>query len=160
MGMQLPDGLRFALSVLGYEWPATDEDVLLAWADDWQSLAAGLGENGAMLSSTVTSVVERNEGPGLDAFVAFTDAEGGTRDSMNKAAHGCMQFASAFRMLAEVVRALKTLIIGQLIILAAAIALAVASGGWGSAGVLAAKEAAKRAIDFAIGEALTAILSE
>lgn len=74
---------------------------------------------------------------------------------MSKAAHGCMQFASAFRMLAEVVRALKTLII-----LAAAIAAAVASGGWGSAAVLAAREAAKRAIDFAIGEALTAILSE
>lgn len=160
MGMQLPDGLRVALAVIGYEWPATDEDVLIAWADDWQSLAAGMGENGLMLSDSVASVQQRNEGAGLDAFVAFTGADGGTRDTMRKAAQGCMQFASAYGMLAEVVRALKTLIIGQLIILAAAIATAILSAGWGSAAVLAAREAAKRAIDFAIGEALTAIISE
>ncbi|MDN5725006.1 MAG: hypothetical protein L0G99_03605 [Propionibacteriales bacterium] len=160
MGMQLPDGLRIALSVVGYEWPATDEDVLRTWADDWQSLAAGLGENGLMLSDSVTSVMDRNEGPGLKAFVSFTNAPDGTRASMTKAAKGCMQFAGAYRLLADIVVALKWVIIGQLTILATAIAAAIFSGGAASAGVFVAREAAKRAIDFAIGEAVTAVISE
>lgn len=160
MGMQLPSELRFALEVLGMEWPATDESLVEAWADDWRRLAGGCGEHAVDLQYAVAGLLERNEGDGISAFVSHINTADSVLSRLSEFSSGCLTIATACEAMAAIVLALKTTVIGHLITLAAAIFAAITTGGLAAGAIIAAKIVAKEAISWAIGEAVSKLLLE
>lgn len=160
MGMQLPDELRFALEILGMEWPATDEEVVANWANDWRALAAVTSESALDLSHSVRSLAERNEGEGLTAFMEHIHQADSALTRCSELSQGCMALATACEAMSQIVLGLKMLVVTHLISLALSIAAAVSSGGAGAAAVLVAKQAAKEAISWAVAEGVATLLDE
>ena len=159
MGMQLPDWLRYALEMIGMEWPATDESKVAAWADDWRALAGG-GDGQIDLRSAVAGLAARNEGAGVSAFVAHITEKDSVMVRYEEFSQGCEALAGACEGMSVLVLALKGVVIGHLVTLALAISAAVATGGLGAAAVLVAKQVAKEAIGLAISEAVNQLLLE
>ena len=130
----LPGWLRQALEYVGYEWPASDESVLFAWAGDWRAL-------------------------GADNFGSYIHGDDGNLQSLLDFQQATGRVAVANDIAGGIVLALKIAVMAQLAILAYAIAAAVATAGLASAGVVAARQAAKWAIEAAINIAVEKLLA-
>lgn len=157
MAMMLPGWLEEALQFAGYAWPSTNEDVMRAWAGELVALSDRATSHADQVDGAVAYVGGTNTGPGTDSFVGYM------RGDSNLAA--LRDFATATTLLGQacevgagIVVTLKNYVIAQLVILAAAIAAAVGSGGLASGAVVLAREVARRLVDAAINLALTEIL--
>lgn len=158
MGMQLPGWLRQALEYVGYDWPATDETVLMEWGMQWQRLA---GQCNALLQqaqSGYNTVTAANQGPTAQAFSSYVSGDDGNYKALQDFRTGANAVAGAHAVVSGIILTMKLAVIAQLVILAAAIASAIATAGLASGAALAARQAAKMAIDAAINIAVEQIL--
>lgn len=160
MAIELDAKLRWVLNISGYAWPAANEDHYNAMAERWRSHAAGLGEHVLNASWTLNSLKDRNEGPGLEAMQARMASMDGSLETMRSARDGCLQMATACEVVAGIIVGVKVAVMGQLVILAAAIIAAVASGGVGSPGVAIARQIGQEIVSAAIEAAVMDLLSE
>jgi hypothetical protein len=160
--LMLPDGLANFLNELGFMWPKSDEvrmaELGSAWLD-FGSQARGLHQ---ATEHPVQSVMAQNKGLDIDAFrAAWQDRDRGA-EVLRDGSQGAMLVGPGLFLAAAVVLALKIAVIVQLTLLAIQIASAIASAaatfGASLAWIPVAKKLASLAINYAISQAVTAIL--
>ncbi|MFG1841179.1 hypothetical protein [Micromonospora sp. NPDC049175] len=127
MGLTLPGELVSLLSMIGYDWPESDETALFQLAGEWTGMADRINGSVAQLESAARTVLDTNRGESFTAFAdEWNDGESAARniadatDPTNIIAIGLMAGAG-------VVLALKIQVIVQLILLAIQIAQAIAT---------------------------------
>jgi len=127
VGMQLPSELTSLLSMLGYDWPESDETKLFDLGNNWTNLSEKI--NGAIdqLEDAARTVIDNNVSKDIDAFRSeWEDGESAVRniadigEPSNIVSIGLM-------IAAGVVLALKLQMIVQLVTLAIQIAQAIAT---------------------------------
>ena len=157
MGIMLPSWLAQALNMVGYEWPSTDESVLLDWSSRWSALSGQVNERVAAVEQGIAHVAGNNQGPAVAAFQQHMSANG-TLPNLRNFASATAVMGQACAIGAGIIVVLKLAVMAQLAMLAAAIAAAAATLGLGSAAVLAAREVARRLISAAINLAVSEIM--
>ncbi|MGC4744080.1 hypothetical protein ACLQ28_00215 [Micromonospora sp. DT201] len=127
MGLTLPGELVSLLSMIGYDWPESDETALFQLAGEWTGMADRINGSVAQLESAARTVLDTNRGESFTAFAEeWNDGESAARniadatDPTNIIAIGLMAGAG-------IVLALKIQVIVQLILLAIQIAQAIAT---------------------------------
>ncbi|MEV4496649.1 hypothetical protein AB0J84_13195 [Micromonospora arborensis] len=127
MGLTLPGELVSLLSMIGYDWPESDETALFQLAGEWTGMADRINGSVAQLESAARTVLDTNRGESFTAFAEeWNDGESAPRniadatDPTNIIAIGLMAGAG-------IVLALKIQVIVQLILLAIQIAQAIAT---------------------------------
>jgi hypothetical protein len=165
MSLQLPEELREALSMLGFDWPDADEDKLNAMGRAWNEFAATL--NGLITEAErhAQSVWSTNKGMPIDAFQrSWTGAEAPVTN-LKDAAEAAAQIALAMGVAAEIVRLLKVKVIAEVAAFARVLAIAIAAAKtpWTAAGaaaaVIIARMVAVAAIDAAFEYAINRLLN-
>ncbi|MFG1871324.1 WXG100-like domain-containing protein [Micromonospora arborensis] len=127
MGLTLPGELVSLLSMIGYDWPESDETALFQLAGEWTGMADRINGSVAQLEAAARTVLDTNRGESFTAFAEeWNDGESAPRniadatDPTNIIAIGLMAGAG-------IVLALKIQVIVQLILLAIQIAQAIAT---------------------------------
>ena len=158
MALTLPGYLVTALQYLGYEWPSSNEDVLNANADAFSDASSTVANAIGDIEGALKYVTGLNSGPATEALVSFMGSNESTLDSLRDFDEAAGLISGGFRIIAGAVVVLKGVVIAQLVILAAAIASAFFTLGFGAGAAVAARAAAKRLIDLAINVAIEKVL--
>ncbi|SCG56067.1 WXG100 family type VII secretion target [Micromonospora coxensis] len=127
MGLTLPGELASLLSMIGYDWPESDETAIFRLAGEWTGMADRINGSVAQLESAARTVLDTNRGESFTAFAGeWNDKESAARniaDAVNPASVIGIGLMAA----AGVVLALKINVIIQLVVLAIQIAQAIAT---------------------------------
>ncbi len=107
MGISLPGGLAETLSMMGVQFPTTDEDALTAAATEWEQLASKCNGWHADLSQAVSHVQTNNEGEAASAFAAYMAGRSNVT-GIQALGQGCTAIATGHRNVANAVKALKS----------------------------------------------------
>jgi uncharacterized protein YukE len=127
MGLQLPSELAGLLSMLGYDWPESDEESLFNLAGEWTGMADQIAGRVESLNSAAATLLSNNTGKEIDAFKEeWDDAESAVRNIAD-AADPTNIINIGLTIAAGVVLALKVQVIVQLVMLAIQIAQAIAT---------------------------------
>ncbi|SDD85912.1 hypothetical protein SAMN05216270_108160 [Glycomyces harbinensis] len=127
MGMQLPSELRSFLSMIGYDWPESDEEKLLDLGTTWTDLADQITGSIDKLESAARTVIDNNVGADIDAFKSeWEDGESAVRNIQDIGEPSNI-ISIGLMIAAGVVLALKLQMIVQLVTLAIQIAQAIAT---------------------------------
>ncbi len=110
MGLQLPGGLAEVLSMMGVQFPATDEDQLAEAGAAWETLAGQCDGWAADLKGAVDHVTSCNEGPGAEAFASYMGGQSNIT-GIEALATAARQIASGHEAAASAVKELKAAII-------------------------------------------------
>jgi hypothetical protein len=127
MGLQLPSELTGLLSMLGYDWPETDETKLFDLGGTWTDMADQVTGAIDQLESAARTVLDANVSKDIDAFRSeWEDGESAPRNIQDIAEPS--NIISIGLMIASgVVLALKMQVVVQLVTLAIQIAQAIAT---------------------------------
>lgn len=142
------------LNHLGYEWPTTDTGTLNAWAEQWRSVQTSLDAATTTLVSSVRHVAMNNQGPAAQAFQAHMDSEDSFLHSVESLAAAAPMIATGYAAAAKVVVALKLAVIGEILLDAIALGVAIMSGGMGAGVSFLAKQGAGALISILIDQAV------
>lgn len=127
MGLTLPGELASLLSMLGYEWPKSDETALFQLAGEWTRMAEQLSGSAVHLESAARTVLDNNRGESFTAFASeWNDTESAARNIADAAAPAAV-IGIGLMVAAALVLALKIQVIVQLVLLAIQIAQAIAT---------------------------------
>ncbi|WP_218125284.1 hypothetical protein [Glycomyces harbinensis] len=125
--MQLPSELRSFLSMIGYDWPESDEEKLLDLGTTWTDLADQITGSIDKLESAARTVIDNNVGADIDAFKSeWEDGESAVRNIQDIGEPSNI-ISIGLMIAAGVVLALKLQMIVQLVTLAIQIAQAIAT---------------------------------
>lgn len=127
MGLTIPGELATLLNDLGYLWPETDEQTLLAMGSSWSGFGVGIRQPVADAHGHAQQVWSVNQGQAVEAFRhAWNDPSGPHRNLLDGAT-GAMGIGAGLMVCAGIVLALKINVIVQLVQLAIEIAEAIAT---------------------------------
>jgi hypothetical protein len=126
MGMQLPGELISLLSVLGFEWPESDEESMFKLAGEWTGMADQLMGKVESLQSAARTLLENNSGVHIDAFQNEWESHESSTSNLGDAGDPANELNIGLTVMAGIVLALKIQVIVQLAILAFQIAQAIA----------------------------------
>ncbi|MCH7231100.1 hypothetical protein L0U85_09575 [Glycomyces sp. L485] len=127
MGIQLPEELTGLLSMIGYDFPESDEESIFNLAGAWTGMADQISGKVESLNTAAKTLLENNVGAEIDAFASeWGDAESAVRNIAD-AADPTNIINIGLTIAAGVVLALKLQVIAQLVILAFQIAQAIAT---------------------------------
>ncbi|PWU43441.1 hypothetical protein DLE60_16145 [Micromonospora globispora] len=129
MGLQIPGELRSLLDILGYTWPASDEQKLFELGQAWIEFSDEIVEfvNGAITGAT--NALTGNEGGDIAAFGKWwADQESPLASALSNVT-GAVVGGAGLIICAAIVLALKIAVIVQLTLLAIEIAQAIATAG-------------------------------
>ncbi|MFC5746008.1 hypothetical protein [Actinomadura rugatobispora] len=125
--MTLPGELTGLLSMLGYDWPESDEEALFRMGGDWVGFAGNLGVPVGEAETQAAQIWTGNMGEGIDAFrTAFTQEDAPVPALKDAGTAGAI-IGAALMVCGAIVLALKINVIIQLIMLAIQIAQAIAT---------------------------------
>ncbi len=127
MGLQLPSELAGLLSMLGYDWPESDEESLFNLAGEWTGMADQISGRIESLNSAAATLLENNVGKEIEAFQSEWDDEESAVRNIADAADPTNFISIGLMVAAGVVLALKVQVIVQLVMLAIQIAQAIAT---------------------------------
>lgn len=127
MGMQLPSELISLLSVLGYEWPESDEEKMFDLSGKWTGMAESVAGPVEELNVAAKSILENHKGKDVDAFGVEWDDEESSGRNIADAQDPLNVIGISLTVGAGLVLALKIQVIVQLAILAVQIAYAIAT---------------------------------
>lgn len=142
------------LNHLGYEWPTTQTSTLDAWADQWRSAQASLDSATETLLSSVRHVTTNNQGPTALAFQSNMDSDDSFLQSVASLAAAAPLIATGYAAAAKVVVALKLAVIGEILLDAIALGIAIVSGGMAAGVSFLAKQGAGAVISILIDQAI------
>lgn len=142
------------LNHLGYEWPTTDTGTLNAWAQQWRSVEASLNTATSTLLSSVHHVATNNQGPTAQAFQTHMDSDDSFLQSVTSLATAAPLIATGYEAAAKVVIALKLAVIGEILLDAIALGVAIVSGGMAAGVSFLAKQGAGALISILIDQAV------
>lgn len=127
MGLDIPSELAGLLSMLGYEWPESDEESIFNLAGEWTGMADQISGKVESLNAAAKTLIENNIGADIDAFSEeWEDAESAARNIAD-AADPTNIINIGLTIAAGIVLALKVQVIVQLVMLAFQIAQAIAT---------------------------------
>ncbi|MQM27103.1 WXG100 family type VII secretion target [Glycomyces albidus] len=127
MGLELPSELTGLLSMLGYDWPESDEESIFNLAGEWTGMADQITGKIENLEAAARTLVENNVGQEIDAFRdEWEDAESAVRN-LADATDPSNIINIGLTLAAGVILALKVQVIIQLVMLAFQIAQAIAT---------------------------------
>lgn len=127
MGLQLPGELVSLLSILGYDWPTSDEEKLFEMGQAWIDFQATLTGSANAAAAAAQGVWTASSGDAVDAFRAWWEHEENAPAALRDGATGAVVAGVGLIVCAATVLALKVQIIVQLVILAFEIAQAIAT---------------------------------
>jgi hypothetical protein len=125
--MTLPGELTGLLSMLGYDWPQSDEEQLFKMGGDWLGFAGKLGGPVGEAEAQAAQIWTGNMGEGIDAFRKAFTQEDAPAPSLKDAGTAATIIGAALMVCGAIVLALKINVIIQLIMLAFQIAQAIAT---------------------------------
>ncbi|WP_205328513.1 hypothetical protein [Glycomyces sp. YM15] len=126
MGLQLPSELISVLSMLGYDYPESDESHLMEFGQSWLDFGGDLQDVGADAAMASAQAWTDQVGKDIDAFKTWWEGEDSPRKVIENGAVGAMIAGVGLIVCAIIVLCLKIMVIVQLVILAVQIALAIA----------------------------------
>lgn len=127
MGLTIPGELASLLSMLGYDWPESDETALFQLAGEWTGMADRIAGSVAELEAAARTVLDHNSGASFTEFASeWNDTESAARNIADTAMPGNI-IGIGLMVAAGVVLALKIQVIVQLVLLAIQIAQAIAT---------------------------------
>jgi hypothetical protein len=127
VGLQLPSELIGLLSMLGYDWPESDEEKIFNLAGEWTGMADQIAGKVESLNAAARTLLDNNVGQEVDAFrEEWEDAESAVRNIAD-AADPTNIINIGLTIAAGIVLALKVQVIIQLVMLAFQIAQAIAT---------------------------------
>jgi SepF-like predicted cell division protein (DUF552 family) len=127
MGLQLPSELTGLLSMLGYDWPESDEESIFNLAGEWTGMADQISGRVESLNAAANTLLENNMGAEIDAFKEeWEDAESAVRNIAD-AVDPTNLINIGLTITAGLILALKVQVIVQLVMLAFQIAQAIAT---------------------------------
>ena len=127
MGLQLPSELISLLSVLGYEWPESDEESIFSIAGEWTGMADQISGRVEALNAAAQTLLDNNRGAEIDAFQGeWEDRESAVRNIAD-AMDPTNVINIGLTVAAGLILALKIQVIVQLAVLAFQIAWAIAT---------------------------------
>ncbi|PGH43241.1 hypothetical protein GA0070622_5614 [Micromonospora sediminicola] len=129
MGLQIPGELRSLLDILGYDWPASDEQKLFELGRAWVEFSDEVNAFVDSAVSAATNALTGNEGGDIEAFQTWWDGAESPAASLASNATGAVVGGAGLIVCAAIVLALKIAVIVQLAVLAIEIAQAVATAG-------------------------------
>ena len=130
MALMLPSELATFLGVIGYEWPSSNEDALMRSGEAWRDLSDKLLEIEAQATTGAAEAWADQIGQDIDAFKAWWESEAGPSEALAKGATGAGIGGAGLMVCSVLVLTLKIMIIVQLAILAAQIAIAIAQAAF------------------------------
>lgn len=164
MGFEITDPVGYIkdravqlLNYLGYEWPVTDDGVLDSWGDQWAAIESRINTFVQDLDDGVAHVLANNEGQALTAFLTYMNGESNL-SSLRSIAAAAPLAAGAYHGAALLIRALRTYVIGKLILDAVRIAAAILSGGLAAGASILIGMGAGALINIAIDQAINELL--
>ncbi|SCF29147.1 hypothetical protein GA0074695_5224 [Micromonospora viridifaciens] len=163
MGLTLPAELTSMLSMLGYDWPESDETKLFQLAGEWTGMADKIGGSVEQLNSAAGTIIANHRGASIAAFAdEWADAESAGRNIADSVTPSHI-VSIGLMVAAGVILVLKIQVIVQLILLAIqiaqAVATAVATFGASLAEIPIFKMITGIIIDQLIGMAVDAVLN-
>jgi hypothetical protein len=162
MTMTLPSELVSALSLLGFDWPDSDEDKLEAMGKAWRAFAATLTSLVDEADREAQSVWTKNEGFSIDAFKQSWQGAEAPLASLRDGALAATAIGDACIAAAAIVVALKVTMIGQVASFARTLYVAAiaAKTPWTALGAAAAVIAHRLIVQAAINAAFELAISE
>ena len=127
--MQLSGELRGLLDLLGYTWPASDEEKLFELGQAWIDFSADVSRFVEATVSSATGVLDGNEGRDIEAFREWWTGADSPLASLTSNVDASVVGGAGLVVCAAIVLALKIAVIVQLVILAFQIAQAIATAG-------------------------------
>lgn len=127
MGLQLPSELIGLLSMLGYDWPESDEESIFNLAGEWTGMADQISGRIESLNGAAATLLGNNVGKEIDAFKEEWDDDESAVRNIADAADPTNIISIGLTIAAGVILALKVQVIVQLVMLAIQIAQAVAT---------------------------------
>ena len=146
------------LNYLGYEWPITDDGILDAWGDQWAAIQGRLDGFVAELEGGIVHVASNNEGGFVTAFEAYMRGDEANLASLKSIAAAAPIAADSYHGAALLVRGLRLIVIGKLILDAVSLAAAIISGGASAGASMLIRAGIGAAINIAIDQAINALL--
>ncbi|MEU7843322.1 hypothetical protein AB0B39_20480 [Micromonospora sp. NPDC049114] len=129
MGLQIPGELRSLLDILGYTWPASDEQKLFELGQAWCEFSNEVAEFVQQAETAARNALTGNEGVDIEAFRAWWGQQESPIDSLQSNGTGAVVGGAGLMICAAIVLALKIAVIVQLTLLAIQIAQAIATAG-------------------------------
>lgn len=151
MGMMLPPELREVLEMVGFAWPATDEDVLKQWAEQFRAMSAEAAAVHTDLGAAVDHVNGCNEGSAVAVIVAQLRSSDSNVDAVDQFRQACDAAATGCDVCANIVIGLKALVVFQLGLLAVSMAA-------GPAGMFL-RQGVKMAIEYAVNKVVAEVMA-
>jgi hypothetical protein len=127
MGMQLPSELTGLLSMLGYDWPESDETKLWDLAGTWTGMAEQITGSVEQLNAAARKVIDNNQGGDIDAFLSEWEDGESVPQNLASVFNPSTIIGIGLTVAGGIVLALKIQVIVQLILLAIQIAQAIAT---------------------------------
>ena len=146
------------LNYLGYEWPVTDDGVLDAWGDQWAAVQGRIDGFVAELEGGVSHVAANNEGEFVVAFEAYMRGDESNLASLKSIAAAAPIAADSYHGAALLVRSLRAVVIGKLILDSVSLAAAIMSGGASAGASFLVRAGIGAAINIAIDQAINQLL--
>ncbi|MEV0650573.1 hypothetical protein AB0I28_35495 [Phytomonospora sp. NPDC050363] len=126
MALMLPSELADLLGLLGYDWPASNEESLIEMGQAWMDLSGELDGVIAEANAAAGGVWDGNLGAEIDAFKGWWTGDDGPVSTLDNGATAALIGGAGMIICGVIVIALKIMVIVQLVILAVQIAIAVA----------------------------------
>lgn len=164
MALMIPSELATLLSVIGHEWPSSNEDALMEAGQAWRELGGKLIEIESQATTSAAQVWADQIGQDIDAFKKWWESDEGPADSLTQGATGAMIGGSGLMLCSVLVLTLKIMIIVQLAILAVQIALAIAQAAFTFGASLAQvpifQQITRRIVDTIIDQVISKLLEK
>lgn len=125
--MQLPGELRSLLDLLGYTWPASDEEKLFELGQAWIEFSDTIARFVAEAGAGAAELAGHNVSAEIDAFEAWWSGDESPLASLASNEIASTVGGAGLVIAAAVVLAMKIAVIVQLVILAVQIAQAIAT---------------------------------
>lgn len=127
MGLQLPGELVEFLAMIGFSWPASDEEKLFEMGQAWLSFSPTLQGVAQDADGVAAQIWNGNTSTAVDAFQQWWTAAGNGPASVGDAGDAAVLLGTGLIACAGIVLALKVSVIAQLAILAIQVAQAIAT---------------------------------
>jgi hypothetical protein len=147
VALTLPGWLVEAMSLLGYDFPQSNEDMLHQWADHLKSLDRTMDGAHAELLAAIQQVHDHNAGPGVEAFRLYVSGSDSDSEALVRFGEGCEIASLGCDICGYLVVVLKGVILFQLALMAPALAA-------GPVSFLL-----KKAVEWAINQAISAAIA-
>lgn len=154
----LKDRVIEILNYLGYEWPKTSEGTLDAWAATWGSYAATANTQIDELERSVATIGERNAGDIPDAVVAYLHSDNSNLHSLRSMASAAPIIQNVYGLTAGLIRTLRVVVIGKILIDAISLAAAIITGGASAAVSILMRTGASIGINMIIDQTINELL--